>query len=458
MKSDARTLRLRSQPFAAEGGPASSAAQPAVQSTDATTETAADCRIRSGKSVSRRTLGLAIAAAPAALTFYRRDSLAAAAETSAAANLPVPKKHYVIAFSNGDMNNAWRYAFVTSMQQWGEKYKNIGPGVKYVWTNSAGDSAKQLQDCETLLAQKPDILILSPNQAAPLDPVIDMATKAQVPLIVIDRSLVRKPPIGTYFLNITQNYAFSGMTMAAYAVDYLRRKYGAYKGNIVEIQGELGSSPNIDMYVGIREVLKHYPGIKILATEEGKWSSDGGRSVMQGYLQRFSDEQMDVIFTYADASGLGAILAINATGRSKLLDGRIASKDGDVHFVRYVAEGKAMMSTECPPYYGAFAIPEAVEYLNGSLQEKGIQYLKLRTWPNPNAPSLLPVSGADLKAILERQIKYTLDHKLALLPPETDDYSQLYFDVSKVAGYSDVVSYSKSGVVPKDIYDLQNTK
>jgi len=377
---------------------------------------------------------------------------------AADSDLPVPKQHYLIAFSNGDMNNSWRAAFVNSMEQWGKKFKSVGPGVDYVWTNSAGDSAKQLQDCQTLLAQKPSILILSPNQAQPLDPVIDMATKANVPLVVIDRALIRKPPTGTYVLNITQNYGVSGMTMAAYALDHLKRKHGDYKGNIVEIQGELGSSPNNDMYVGIREVLKNYPDIKILSTEEGKWSNDGGRRVMQGFLQRFTDDQMDVIFTYADSSGLGAMQAIKAAGRNELLDGRIASKDGDVNFIQAVADGKAMMSTECPPYYGAFAIPEAVQYLNGALDQKGIQYLKLRTWPNPNAPTMLSVSDADVKAILAKQIKFTQDQKLPLIPPETGDYEQLYFDVSKVKGYDDVQAYLKSGEVPKDIVDLQNTK
>jgi ABC-type sugar transport system substrate-binding protein len=370
----------------------------------------------------------------------------------------VPKQHYLIAFSNGDMNNSWRAAFVNSMEQWGKKFKSVGPGVDYVWTNSAGDSAKQLQDCQTLLAQKPSILILSPNQAQPLDPVIDMATKANVPLVVIDRALVRKPPLGQYVLNITQNYGASGMTMAAYALDHLKQKHGAYKGNIVEIQGELGSSPNTDMYVGIREVVKNYPDVKILSTEEGKWSNDGGRRVMQGFLQRFTDDQMDVIFTYADASGLGAMQAIKAAGRNELLDGRIASKDGDVAFIQAVADGKAMMSTECPPYYGAFAIPEAIQFLNGTLDQKGIQYLKLRTWPNPNAPTMLSVSDADVKAILAKQIKFTEDQKLPLIPPETGDYEQLYFDVSKVKGYDDVQAYLKSGEVPKDIVDLQNTK
>ena len=371
---------------------------------------------------------------------------------------PAPKKHYTIAFSNGDMNNSWRAAFVDSMKQWGEKFKSVGPGVDYTWTNSAGDSAKQLQDSQTLIAQKPDMLILSPNQSTPLDPVIDMATKANVPLMVIDRSLDRRPPTGTYVLNITQNYAISGMTMAFYALEHLKRKNGDYKGNIVEIQGELGSSPSTDMYVGIREVIKNYPDVHIVATEEGKWSNDGGRRVMQGYLQRFKDEEMDVILTYSDAEGLGAIQAIKDAGRDELLDGRIASKDGDVKFIEYVKDGIAMMSTECPPYYGAFAIPAAINYLNGDLKETGIQYLKLRTWVNPAIDSHLKVSGDELKSILEKQIKFTQDAKLPLIPPESGNYEELAFDASKMKGYDDVMAYLKVGTVPKDIVDLQNVK
>ncbi len=51
----------------------------------------------------------------------------------------------------------------------------------------------------------------------------------------------------------------------------------------------------------LRELLSNYPDVKILSTEEGKWSNDGGRGVMQGFLQRFTHGQMDFIFTYSDA-------------------------------------------------------------------------------------------------------------------------------------------------------------
>jgi len=135
--------------------------------------------------------------------------------------LPIPKRRYLIAFSNGEMTNPWRWAFVDSMEEWAYKFKNLGPGIDYIWTNAGNDSARQLMDCETLLAMQPDILIVSPNQDEPLDPVIDMATAAGVPLMIIDRSLVREPPVGTYFVNITQNYAMSGAYQAVYALEWL---------------------------------------------------------------------------------------------------------------------------------------------------------------------------------------------------------------------------------------------
>ena len=74
-----------------------------------------------------------------------------------------PKSKYLITFSNGDMNNTWRWAFVQSMEDWASMYKGMKPGINYVWTNSHADSARQLMDCETLLAMQPDMLILSPE-------------------------------------------------------------------------------------------------------------------------------------------------------------------------------------------------------------------------------------------------------------------------------------------------------
>ena len=370
--------------------------------------------------------------------------------------LPIPKRRYLIAFSNGEMTNPWRWAFVDSMEEWAYKFKNLGPGIDYIWTNAGNDSARQLMDCETLLAMQPDILIVSPNQDEPLDPVIDMATAAGVPLMIIDRSLVREPPVGTYFVNITQNYAMSGAYQAVYALEWLKVHYGEYRGNIVEIQGIIGSSPTTDEYVGIRAILKHFPDVKIIATGEGSYSQAGGRRVMEDFLARFGPGEIDLIICYNDAEALGALEAIEAAGRTELLTGRILGKDQQVAMLRELLAGSALMTTECPPYYGPYAIPLAIRYLNGEETPPPKVYLPLRCWENPHDE--IDLTPGDDEAIIKAHIQYCEEHNLALVPPETGNFDELTVDISSWPGYDEIMRYTEEGVWPEGIYDLQNTR
>jgi hypothetical protein len=61
------------------------------------------------------------------------------------------------------------------------------------------------------------------------------------------------------------------------------------------------------------------------------------------------------------------------------------------------------------------------------------------------------------KAILAKQIIHSRPEAAAHSAGD-GDYEQLYFDASKVKGYDDVQAHLKTGEVPKDIIDLQNTK
>ncbi len=380
----------------------------------------------------------------------------AAQAGAASENLPVPNKHYLITFSNGDMADTWRWAFVKSMEDWAYKFKNLGPGIEYVWTNSHGDSARQLMDCETLLAMKPDMLIVSPNQDEPLDPVIDMATKAGVPLMVIDRSLMRKPGIGTYFTNVTQNYGIQGLYSGAYIAERLKQLKGSYKGNIVEIQGQIGASPAQDRWVGLHSFLKNYPDIKIIATGEGKWAVDLSRHVMEGFLERFKAGEIDAVYCDGDDEALGALQAIRAAGRTELLDNRITGLDGVVDFLKEIRDGVGLSTSETPPFYGPFSIPLAIRYLNGEKNVPLITELPLRVWESPKGPHL--VKGPNAAAILSAHIKFAEDRKLALVPPESGNYDELSLDASKLPGYQDLVKYFDSNrkVFPPGVTQLQN--
>jgi ribose transport system substrate-binding protein len=64
------------------------------------------------------------------------------------------------------------------------------PDLEVVFQDAAQDNAKQVSDVENLLTQGIDLLIISPNEAAPLNDIVKQAWESCVPVIVLDRNLV----------------------------------------------------------------------------------------------------------------------------------------------------------------------------------------------------------------------------------------------------------------------------
>jgi ABC-type sugar transport system substrate-binding protein len=106
----------------------------------------------------------------------------------------IPEKKYFIAFSNGDMNDLWRLTFVKDVENFANRYMEEF-GIKFMWTNAGHNSAKQLADIESLLALKPDLLLMSANEREPLNVVKEMCDEQGVPLIILDRVSSTSPPM-----------------------------------------------------------------------------------------------------------------------------------------------------------------------------------------------------------------------------------------------------------------------
>jgi len=60
-----------------------------------------------------------------------------------------------------------------------------------MWANAGNNSAKQVSDIESLLALKPDLLIVSANEAEPLSVIFGMCQELEVPLITVDRGIAK---------------------------------------------------------------------------------------------------------------------------------------------------------------------------------------------------------------------------------------------------------------------------
>jgi len=277
----------------------------------------------------------------------------------------IPKKKYFIAFSNGDMGDVWRRTFVMDIEAWAMKYVEEFD-FKWIWTNAGNNSALQVSQAQSLLAMRPDLLLVSPNEAEPLMPVLEQANAMGIPVIALDREFaIKAEELGDMYIQVqSMDYYLNGVGTGVGILMDLKEKYGKPQGNVVEIAGILGSSPGIQRSQGLHWVLDRYPNIRVIVSRPGEFDRRKGYEIMRDLLEAYGPGKIDAVHVSCDASGLGALRAIKEKGRTELL-GHIHGIDGDTPALRAILEGEYGSSHECTPYYGMTTFEYAIRYLNG---------------------------------------------------------------------------------------------
>jgi ribose transport system substrate-binding protein len=172
----------------------------------------------------------------------------------------------------------------------------------------AADADSQAQQIEQAIAQKPDALVVLPQDGEALTPVAQKAERAGIPVINIDRTF-SKPDAATATI-LGDNYQI-GTLAADYIGDQLK-----CNGNVAEIQGLAGISVTEDRSKGFTdEIKKKCPngGIKIVASQPGDFNPDTGLKVMENILN--ANKKIDAVYTHDDDMAQGVVQAIRNAGR-----------------------------------------------------------------------------------------------------------------------------------------------
>jgi ribose transport system substrate-binding protein len=172
----------------------------------------------------------------------------------------------------------------------------------------AADADSQAQQVEQAISQKPDVLVVLPQDGAALTPVAQKAERAGIPVVNIDR-LFTAPDAATSTI-LGDNYQI-GVLAADYISDQLK-----CKGNVVEIQGLAGISVTTDRTKGFTDELKKKcpdGGVKIVASQPGDFNPDQGLKVMENILQ--AQKKIDAVYTHDDDMAQGVVQAIRNAGR-----------------------------------------------------------------------------------------------------------------------------------------------
>jgi simple sugar transport system substrate-binding protein len=251
------------------------------------------------------------------------------------------KKKLVIGFAQTGAESGWRKAETQSVQDEAAKR-----GIDLRFVDCQGKPENQIQAIHGFITQKVDGIILAPIKVDGFEPVLKEAKAAGIPVVLSDRAVTVKDD-SLYTTLVGSDFVDEGKRCA----DYLGAKMGG-KGNLVEIEGNNGSAPQIERKKGFDDELKaKFPGIKIIADEEGKFEIAKGKEVMEAML-RAHGKEINAVFCHNDDMGLGAIQAITEAGMKPGKDILIASIDGEKLMVQKVADGESNCCVECKALLG----------------------------------------------------------------------------------------------------------
>jgi ribose transport system substrate-binding protein len=207
-----------------------------------------------------------------------------------------------IAFSAPAADHGWLKAVSDNAKA---KAKELG--LDMTVNDSATTSAEQADQIETLIQEKPDVLVVLPNEGEPLTPVAQKAMDQGIQVINIDREFSSAAAYHTLIAG--DNYGI-GVQAGNYFADQLQ-----CKGNVVEIQGIAGISVTEQRSQGFADQIKKRcnDGIKIVAQQPADFAPDKGLTVMENILQKNKDIQ--AVYTHDDDMGEGVASAIENAGR-----------------------------------------------------------------------------------------------------------------------------------------------
>jgi ribose transport system substrate-binding protein len=141
----------------------------------------------------------------------------------------------------------------------------------------------------------------------------------------------------------------------------------------------------IDRVTGFQEELARHPGMEILDIQEGKGTTEGARPVMRDLLGRFPE--LDAVFPINDPSALGAISALESTG--KLGDVTVVTVDGSQEAIKAVQAGKLLStSAQFPKEIGLKSAEIMYAHLEGKPVEKDVK-IRVELITKSNADSFL---------------------------------------------------------------------
>ena len=238
-----------------------------------------------------------------ALSLLLLTVLAASGTVSAANSTKTnAKSNFTVALSDSYIGNAWRKTMVDDWEIAAQQAKRQGYISSYrVAVTAENTATAQIAQIQSLILAHVNAIDIDSASPTALNPVIQKACEAGIKVVVFD-SLASAP----CEYNLADSFTEWGSLTAEIVATQLHGH-----GNVILVQGVVGSAPNAILLKAQRAVLAKYPGIHVVATVIGENSASGNEQAIAQVLPSLPSVNGVII----QSGSSGVIAAFKAAGR-----------------------------------------------------------------------------------------------------------------------------------------------
>jgi ribose transport system substrate-binding protein len=288
--------------------------------------------------------------------------------------------------------------------------------------------ADQLAIIEDYISRGVDVIAISPADTEAVKPAIRNANEAGIPVIMVNLLEPQDDIEVASYIGFDNSEAAS---VSAYSVldyfggpgvlgsgpmveaspdQYLDLEWweqtfadadkNAPKANGVIIEGIAGTFFSQERLDGFNEVIKDYPGIKVLAEPiAADWNREKGIKAAETFYSRFNPSQLDFVWAASNEMGLGAMITAERKGVLDSTGGKTPPPEGKVSIftndvtpesTAAIRQGKLIAETHHGfPEWGWFGTEYAVRLACG-LEVPETKDIRPRTVWQGNADQFYP--------------------------------------------------------------------
>ncbi|MGF1882657.1 ribose ABC transporter substrate-binding protein RbsB [Vibrio splendidus] len=189
-------------------------------------------------------------------------------------------------------------------------------GYKLIVLDSQNDPSKELSNIEDLTIRGVKAILINPTDSDAVSNAIRIANRSNIPVLTLDRGASR----GDVVSHIASDNVIGG-EMAGH---FIMEKVGE-KAKVIQLEGIAGTSAARERGKGFMNAVNG-SDLELLASQPADFDRTKGLNVMENLLAANPDVQ--AVFAQNDEMALGALRAVQASGKDVMIVGFDGTEDG----------------------------------------------------------------------------------------------------------------------------------